>query len=69
MTQWAAHKCVITGKLISMTAAIKKERKKTLSDLFSKLKLLEASHKKNLAQRTHLDLIETAHTNTGRAGT
>lgn len=58
-TQWEAHKCVIRGKLISLTVAVKKAKKATLSNLFLKLKKLEALHKQTLAQQTHSELTET----------
>lgn len=58
MTQWEVHKCVVRGKMISITASIKKAKKAKLADLFTKLKKLEALHKRNLAQKTHSELVE-----------
>lgn len=59
LTQWEAHKCVIRGKLISLAAAIKKEKKARLTELFTKLRTLEMIHKRNLAQKSYMELTET----------
>ncbi|XP_077340933.1 uncharacterized protein LOC143986462 [Lithobates pipiens] len=59
MTQWEAHKCVIRGKMIAISASLRKARKAGLAALFAKLRNLEASHKQTLAQHTLEELTDT----------
>lgn len=58
LTQWEAHKYVVRGKLLSLVAAIKREKQAILKDIFTKLKTLEATQKSTLAQQFYQELTE-----------
>ncbi|XP_077323137.1 uncharacterized protein LOC143956838 [Lithobates pipiens] len=50
---WAAHKCVVRGLLISMTAQRRKLKKAHIDELYKRIHLLERAHKRTLAE-SHL---------------
>lgn len=58
MTQWEAHKCVIRGQLLSIASRRKREHQAMILSLSTKIRALEAQHKRSLAIKTSQDLQE-----------
>lgn len=56
---WAAHKCVIRGKFISLAAQRNKLRKARINELTDRILTLEQAHKASLAASTLTELTQT----------
>lgn len=50
ITTLEAHKCVIHGKLMSITAKLKRIRQQTINSLIEKIRTLKLQHKLTRAQ-------------------
>lgn len=54
---WAAHKCVVRGKFISLAAKRRKARQARIADLSERIHSLEMKHKQSLADNTFQELL------------
>lgn len=54
LTQWEAHKCIVRGKLISLAASVRKEKKAKLANLFAKLKKTRSLTQTNFSSANSL---------------
>lgn len=58
MMQWEAHKCFIRGQLLAISSRRKREQQELILSLSSKIRVLEAQHKRSLAIKISQDLQE-----------